>query len=66
MKELRDFEKEMIHEEDTITPETTEGPGENYPSGWGDSEHDTRCHRNLRPHVGKPEYDAKNKHYKYG
>ena len=32
---------------------------------WGDSEHDTRLHKNLKPHKGKPEYDPKYKTYKY-
>ena len=32
---------------------------------WGDSEHDTRLHRNLKPHKGKPEYDPNYKTYKY-
>lgn len=31
---------------------------------WGDSEHDTRLHRNLKPHKGKPEYDPKYQTYK--
>ncbi len=30
---------------------------------WGDSEHDTRLHKNLKPHKGKPEYDPKYKTY---
>ena len=32
---------------------------------WGDSEHDTRLHKQLKPHTGKPEYDPKYKTYKY-
>ena len=32
---------------------------------FGDSEHYTRLHKNLRPHKGKPEYDPKYKTYKY-
>jgi hypothetical protein len=31
---------------------------------WGDSEHDTRLHKNLKPHKGKPEYDPNYKTYK--
>ncbi len=31
---------------------------------FGDSEHDTRLHKNLKPHKGKPEYDPKYKTYK--
>lgn len=31
---------------------------------WGDSEHDTRLHKNLKPHKGKPEYDPKYRTYK--
>ena len=65
MKQLRDFEKEMLHEEEAMAnPEPSENPGESYPSGWGDSEHDTRLHRNLKPHTCPPEYDAKHHHYR--
>lgn len=26
---------------------------------WGDAEHDTGVHKNLRPHKGKPDYDPR-------
>ncbi len=63
MKELREFEKDVLNEEET-TPKAEEQLKTPPSGGWGDSEHDTRLHRNLKPHTCPPEYDAKHHHYR--
>ena len=35
------------------------------PSGWGDTEHDTRLHKNLKPHSDKPNYDPEWGRYRH-
>jgi hypothetical protein len=47
-----------------------ENPEEDKPTsppsgGWGDSEHDTRLHKNLKPHSDKPNYDPEWGRYRH-
>ena len=60
-EELREFEKSVLADEPNVIPETSTPP-----AGYGDAEHDTRLHRNLKPHTCPPEYDARNHHYRDG
>jgi len=43
----------------------TDNPKTVPPSGWGDSEHDTSLHANLKPHSSIPNYDPEWGRYRH-
>ncbi len=54
--------KEMFPKDGEIV---TDNPKTVPPSGWGDSEHDTSLHANLKPHSSIPNYDPEWGRYRH-
>ena len=62
--------KNETPEKGTIFIEKDDCPKEEKPTsppsgGWGDAEHDTRLHKNLKPHSDKPNYDPEWGRYRH-